>query len=33
MVGLALGAAMCWTRSLALCIGLHAGLNLAAGGT
>jgi membrane protease YdiL (CAAX protease family) len=32
MVGLALGAAMCWTRSLALCIGLHAGLNLAAAG-
>jgi membrane protease YdiL (CAAX protease family) len=30
LVGLALGAAMCWTGALALCVGLHAGLNLAA---
>lgn len=30
MVGVGLGALMLATRSLALCIGLHAGLNLAA---
>jgi len=30
LVGVALGALMLATRSLALCIGLHAGLNLAA---
>lgn len=30
LVGLALGAVMCWTGTLALCVGLHAGLNLAA---
>jgi membrane protease YdiL (CAAX protease family) len=30
LVGLGLGAAMCWTGELALCVGLHAGLNLAA---
>jgi membrane protease YdiL (CAAX protease family) len=30
LVGLALGALMLARRSLALCIGLHAGLNLAA---
>jgi membrane protease YdiL (CAAX protease family) len=30
VVGLFLGSAMLWTRSIALCIGIHAGLNLAA---